>query len=199
MPILRLNVKHSIFAQLMELEVWPSTASSVPTELCSTSSTSSVTGGSMWTALWPRISTPSMMSMLPRERQTPQLKVDRVSTVEAMEAAGRVEVMEAGLEVEETQEAPGEDQPRLPEVPTLPRLTATPSLRRSEPRQLEVTELREVAATQPRAGGGTPGSQTPPPSPPSPPSLTSSRLTSAELRNPTVRKCALDFIYYASF
>ena len=36
---------------------WPSTASCVPTARCSTSSTSSATGGSTWTAAWPRAST----------------------------------------------------------------------------------------------------------------------------------------------
>merc|ERR1712226_1149543 len=42
-----------------EPEVWPSTASSVPTELCSTRTTSSATGGSTLTAPPPRISTHS--------------------------------------------------------------------------------------------------------------------------------------------
>ena len=127
-----------------------------------------------------------MMSTLQRERQTPRLKVVRVSTVEAMEAAGQVEVMEAGQEYEEAMEALGEAQPRPHEVPTLLRLTATPSLRRSGPRQLEVTELQLGEDTPPRAGGGTPGSPTPQPS------QTSRRMSRAE--EPTDRKCALDYL-----
>ena len=101
-----------------------------------------------------------------------------------MEAAGQVEVMEV------VEEAPGEDQPRLHEVPTLRPLTATPSPRSwemegTEPLQLEVTGLqrvRPVEATLPRAGGGTPGSPTPPPS-----------LRRRRLSQPTDRKCALDY------
>ena len=46
MLTLRLNEKHSTFAQLMELQVWPSTASYVLMVHCSTKTTSSVTGGS---------------------------------------------------------------------------------------------------------------------------------------------------------
>merc|ERR1711881_386705 len=49
----RLSVKYSTSAQLTELEVWPSTASSVPTEQSSTRTTSSVIGGSMSIALNP--------------------------------------------------------------------------------------------------------------------------------------------------
>merc|ERR1712106_1254753 len=64
MLTLRLNVKHSTFAQLMELEVWPSTASSVLMVHSSTRTTSSVTGGSTLTAPLLRISTLSMMKLL---------------------------------------------------------------------------------------------------------------------------------------
>merc|ERR1719431_159114 len=64
MLTLRLNVKHSTFAQLMELEVWPSTASSVLMAHSSTRTTSSVTGGSTLTAPLLRISTLSMMKLL---------------------------------------------------------------------------------------------------------------------------------------
>merc|ERR1712008_395158 len=64
MLTLRLNVKHSTFAQLMEREVWPSTASSVLMVHSSTRTTSSVTGGSTLTAPLPRISTLSMMKLL---------------------------------------------------------------------------------------------------------------------------------------
>merc|ERR1712123_260680 len=59
-----MNVKHSTFAQLMELEVWPSTASSVLMVHSSTRTTSSVTGGSTLTAPLPRISTLPMMKLL---------------------------------------------------------------------------------------------------------------------------------------
>merc|ERR1740124_1240245 len=64
MLTLRLNVKPSTFAQLMVLEVWPSTASSVLMEHSSTRTTSSVTGGSTLTAPLLRISTLSMMKLL---------------------------------------------------------------------------------------------------------------------------------------
>jgi len=64
MLTLRLNVKHSTFARLMELEVWPSTASSVLMVHSSTRTTSSVTGGSTLTAPLLRISTLSMMKLL---------------------------------------------------------------------------------------------------------------------------------------
>merc|ERR1712123_403107 len=64
MLTLRLNVKHSTFAQLMELEVWPSTASSVLMVHSSTRTTSFVTGGSTLTAPLPRISTLSMTTLL---------------------------------------------------------------------------------------------------------------------------------------
>merc|ERR1712106_1068587 len=64
MLTLRLNVKHSTFAQLMELEVWPSTASSVLMVHYSTRTTSSVIGGSTLTAPLPRSSTLSMMKLL---------------------------------------------------------------------------------------------------------------------------------------
>ena len=43
----RMNAKHFMLAQLMELEVWPSTASKDQVVHCSTRTISSVTGGSM--------------------------------------------------------------------------------------------------------------------------------------------------------
>merc|ERR1712083_36848 len=58
------SVKHSIFAQLMELEVLPSTASSVLMEHSSTRTISSVIGGSTLTAPLLRIFTLSMMRLL---------------------------------------------------------------------------------------------------------------------------------------
>ena len=64
MRTLRLNVKHSTFAQLMELEVWQSTASSVLMEHSSTRITSFVTGGSTLIAQLLQISTLSMMKLL---------------------------------------------------------------------------------------------------------------------------------------
>merc|ERR1712119_265886 len=64
MLTLRLSVKHSIFAQLMELEVLPSTASSVLMEHSSTRTISSVIGGSTLTAPLQRIFTLSMMRLL---------------------------------------------------------------------------------------------------------------------------------------
>merc|ERR1711892_1650576 len=64
MLTLKPNAKLSTFAQLMELEVWPSTASSVLMVHSSTRTTSSVTGGSTLTAPLLRISTLSMMKLL---------------------------------------------------------------------------------------------------------------------------------------
>ena len=60
----RMNAKHFIFAQLMELEVWPSTASSVLMVHSSTRTISSVTGGSILTAPLLRISTLLMMKLM---------------------------------------------------------------------------------------------------------------------------------------
>merc|ERR1719336_1382516 len=62
----RLSAKLSTSALLTEPVVWPSTASSVPTELSSTRTTSSATGGSTSTAPRPRVSTASTTSTLPR-------------------------------------------------------------------------------------------------------------------------------------
>ena len=61
----RPSVRSSTSALLTELAVWPSTASSAPTEPSSTRSTSSATGGSTWTALSlppsPRLRTPRLL------------------------------------------------------------------------------------------------------------------------------------------
>merc|ERR1711892_962035 len=73
MLTLRLNVKHSTFAQLMELEVWPSIASSVLMVHSSTRTTSSVTGGSTLTAPLLRSSTLSMMKLLQNVKLLMQL------------------------------------------------------------------------------------------------------------------------------
>merc|ERR1712008_199471 len=78
MLTLRLNVKHSTFAQLMELEVWPSTASSVLMVHSSTRTTSFVTGGSTLTAPLPRISTLSMMKSQPNVMLLQELLLMRV-------------------------------------------------------------------------------------------------------------------------
>merc|ERR1719334_512257 len=72
---LRLSAGPSISALLMELEGWPSTASSVPTEHCSTRTTSSVTGGSTSTAPLPRISTPSTMRSPRSGNRSPELRI----------------------------------------------------------------------------------------------------------------------------
>merc|ERR1719336_1396279 len=62
----RLSAKLSTSAPLTEPVVWPSTASSAPTGLSSTRTTSSATGGSTSTAPGPRVSTASTTSTLPR-------------------------------------------------------------------------------------------------------------------------------------
>ena len=70
----RLSARLSTSAQLMGLEVSPSTASSAPTELSSTRTTSSATGGSTLTAPLLRISTASMMRLLLRETLWPETR-----------------------------------------------------------------------------------------------------------------------------
>merc|ERR1719483_701833 len=62
----------------MELEVWPSTASSVLMVHSSTRTTSSVTGGSTLTAPLPRISTLSMMKSLLSVKLLQELLLMRV-------------------------------------------------------------------------------------------------------------------------
>jgi len=59
--IQKLSVKSSTSVVVMEMVVLQSTASSVPTEPCSTSNTLSVTGGSMLIAPWLNSSTLSMI------------------------------------------------------------------------------------------------------------------------------------------
>merc|ERR1711879_965607 len=68
----RLSARCSTSAQLTGPEVSPSTASSAPTELSSTRTTSSATGGSTSTAPLPRSSTASMTSTLLRETLYPE-------------------------------------------------------------------------------------------------------------------------------
>merc|ERR1719464_720442 len=67
----RPSARLSTSALLTAPEVWPSTASSAPTELSSTRTTSSATGGSTLTAPPPRTSTASMMRSLPKETLWP--------------------------------------------------------------------------------------------------------------------------------
>merc|ERR1711976_1115182 len=64
MLTVRQSVRYSTSVQLMELVVWPSTASSAPTEPSSTRTTSSVTGGLTLTVLRLRVCTVSMTSTL---------------------------------------------------------------------------------------------------------------------------------------
>merc|ERR1719278_1669979 len=69
----RPSARSSISAQLMELVVSPSTASSAPTEPSSTRTISSATGGSTSTALRPRDCTLSMTKLLLNARLTLEL------------------------------------------------------------------------------------------------------------------------------
>merc|ERR1712086_677731 len=78
MLTLRLNVKHFTFAQLMELEVWPSTASSVLMVHSSIRTTSSATGGSTLTVPLQRIFTLSMMKLLLSVKLLQELLLMRV-------------------------------------------------------------------------------------------------------------------------
>merc|ERR1712128_233408 len=70
---LRPSARCSTSVPMTELEVCPSTVSSVPTELSSTRTISSATGGSTLTALRLRVSTLSMTRLLPKEKLTPVL------------------------------------------------------------------------------------------------------------------------------
>merc|ERR1712106_267149 len=67
---LRPSARCSTSVPMTELEVCPSRVSSVPTELSSTRTISSVTGGSTLTALRLRVSTLSMTRLLPKEKLT---------------------------------------------------------------------------------------------------------------------------------
>merc|ERR1719297_582595 len=73
MLMVRLSVKSSTSAQLMELEVLLSTASSVPTAQFSTRTISSATGGSTLIVLKPRVFSPSMTRLLPNELKLTEL------------------------------------------------------------------------------------------------------------------------------
>merc|ERR1712128_49843 len=108
---------------LMELEVWPSTASSVLMVHSSTRTTSFVTGGSTLTAPLPRISTLSMMKLLlsvkllqehlmrvlvPMRHQLTMLLLQHLLAItllvlmKDLEAMRRKVVEAGGLEAEET-------------------------------------------------------------------------------------------------
>merc|ERR1712233_20124 len=80
-PTVRLSARSSTSVPLMEPVVFPSTASSVPTEPSSTRTTSSATGGSTLTAPPPRTSTASMTNMLPRETPLLLLQVTHKLTM----------------------------------------------------------------------------------------------------------------------
>merc|ERR1719483_1771229 len=112
MRTLRLNVKHSTIAQLMELEVWQSTASSVLMEHSSTRITSSVTGGSTLIAQLLKISTLSMMKLLLNVKLLREPLVMRVldhlrkkvAEAEGLEVQGITGEEEVVKEEEETSE-----------------------------------------------------------------------------------------------
>ena len=94
MLTLRLSARPSTSVLLMVQEDSPSTASSVPMELCSSSNILSVIGGSTWTVPLPRTSTHSMMNMQQKEKQTLLLELEVLNIVVAREE-----------ELEEEQEA----------------------------------------------------------------------------------------------
>merc|ERR1711970_1368717 len=104
MLTLRLSVKHSIFAQLMELEVLPSTASSVLMEHSSTRTISSVIGGSTLTAPLLRIFTLSMMRLLLNGKLSQHMKKKdaEVADLETGETTD-VDVEEEGEETSEVE------------------------------------------------------------------------------------------------
>ena len=72
-PTPRPSARCSTSAPPTARAVWPSTASSVPTEPSSTRTTSSATGGSTLTAPRPRLSTLSMTTLLLNEKRQPLL------------------------------------------------------------------------------------------------------------------------------
>ena len=80
MLILRPSARHSTSALLMDKEVWPSIASSAPTEPSSTRTTSSATGGSTLTAPRLKVSTPRMRRLLLSERLPLLLHLTRPPT-----------------------------------------------------------------------------------------------------------------------
>merc|ERR1712106_489899 len=98
MLIPKLSAKHSISVPMMEMEDEPSTVSSVLMELSFNSSTLSVTGGSMLTALLLNSFTLLMMKLLLRELPT-HLKVPVVMNIK--EELEEEEVLEAGEELVE--------------------------------------------------------------------------------------------------
>ena len=134
MLTLRLSARPSTSVLLMVQEDSPSTASSVPMELCSSSNILSVIGGSTWTVPLPRTSTHSMTNMQQKEKQTllPELEVPNI-------------VVDREEELEEEQEAVEEvpmdhkDQLRLQEVHMLLLQEGRESLE-----QTQVMELQEA-------------------------------------------------------
>ena len=95
----RRSVKCFTFAQRTALEVSTNSPSSAQTGPSSTSSTSSVTGGSTWTAPWQSPSTPSMMRWQLTERKTLQLLLEETLVVLEDAQEGTEEVVAAMAEV----------------------------------------------------------------------------------------------------
>ena len=111
MLTLRLSVRPSTSVLLMVQEDSPSTASSVPMELCSSSNILSVIGGSMWTVPLPRTSTDSMMNMQQKEKQTLLLELEVLNIV-----VDREEELEEEQEAVEGVPMDLKDQLRLQEA-----------------------------------------------------------------------------------
>ena len=111
MLTLRLSARPSTSVLLMVQEDSPSTASSVPMELCSSSNILSVIGGSTWTVPLPRTSTHSMMNMQQKEKQTLLLELEVLNIVVARE-----EELEEELEAVEEVPMDHKDQLLLQEV-----------------------------------------------------------------------------------
>ena len=85
MLTLKLSARPSTSVLEMAQEDSPSTASSAPMALCSSSSILSVTGGSMWTAPPPRTSGHSMRKMQQKEKQTLLQELEVISMLVARE------------------------------------------------------------------------------------------------------------------
>ena len=99
MLTLKLSARPSTSVLEMAQEDSPSTASSAPMALCSSSSILSVTGGSMWTAPPPRTSGHSMRNMQQKEKQTLLQELEVISMLVAREVVEEEQEGQEAVEV----------------------------------------------------------------------------------------------------
>jgi len=120
MLMLTQTAKLSTFVLLTLREVSPSTASSVPMEHCSTSSTSSVIGGLTSTVLWLSNCIQGTMKSLLRDNSILQLQLLAAVLVMLAVARAPTEDRELVLVVQELTGEPVEDLVQYEEVPLHP-------------------------------------------------------------------------------